>query len=118
VVTAVGHSQLRILLAEDNTVNQALAAGLLRRDGHVVTIVDNGVAAVAAVATGEFDVVLMDVQMPEMSGLDATKAIRAREPVGRCARADHRDDRSRDAWGPRPLSHRGDGRLRCEADWA
>jgi signal transduction histidine kinase/ligand-binding sensor domain-containing protein/ActR/RegA family two-component response regulator len=82
-VTAVGQERLRVLLAEDNGVNQALAAGLLRRDGHVVTIVDNGAAAVAAVATGEFDVVLMDVQMPEMSGLDATAAIRARDAMTR-----------------------------------
>ena len=55
---------LRILLAEDNVANQALAAGLLRRDRHAVTIVDNGVAAVAAAITGDFDVVLMDIQMP------------------------------------------------------
>jgi signal transduction histidine kinase/ligand-binding sensor domain-containing protein/CheY-like chemotaxis protein len=73
------HGQLRVLLAEDNAVNQALAAGLLRRDGHLVTIVDNGVAAVAAAATGQFDVVLMDVEMPEMSGLDATAMIRMHE---------------------------------------
>jgi signal transduction histidine kinase/ligand-binding sensor domain-containing protein/CheY-like chemotaxis protein len=77
--TAVREHRLRVLLAEDNGINQALAAGLLRRDGHVVTVVDNGVAAVAAVATGTFDVVLMDVQMPEMSGLDATVAIRTHE---------------------------------------
>jgi signal transduction histidine kinase/ligand-binding sensor domain-containing protein/ActR/RegA family two-component response regulator len=70
---------LRVLLAEDNAVNQALAAGLLRRDGHLVTIVDNGVAAVAAALSGGFDVVLMDIQMPEMSGLDATTEIRAHE---------------------------------------
>src|SRR5712691_1724650 len=76
---AVGENPLRVLLAEDNGVNQALAAGLLRRDGHVVTIVDNGVAAVAAAATGAFDVVLMDVQMPEINGLSATAAIRAHE---------------------------------------
>jgi CheY-like chemotaxis protein len=77
--SAVGARGLRILLAEDNEVNQALAAGLLRRDGHTVTIVDNGVAAVAAAETGGFDVVLMDVQMPMMSGLDATLTIRAQE---------------------------------------
>jgi signal transduction histidine kinase/ligand-binding sensor domain-containing protein/CheY-like chemotaxis protein len=77
--TAVGETVLRVLVAEDNGVNQALAAGLLRRDGHLVTIVDNGAAAVSATATEEFDVVLMDVQMPELSGLDATAAIRARE---------------------------------------
>src|SRR6185295_11212051 len=77
--TAAGDSRLRVLLAEDNEVNQALAAALLRRDGHDVTIVENGSEAAAAVATGEFDVVLMDVQMPVMSGLDATAAIRAHE---------------------------------------
>jgi CheY-like chemotaxis protein len=77
--TTAGKITLRVLLAEDNAVNQALAAGLLRRDGHIVTIVDNGVAAVAAAATGEFDVVLMDVQMPEINGLDATAAIRVHE---------------------------------------
>jgi CheY-like chemotaxis protein len=70
---------LRILLAEDNVANQALAAGLLRRDRHAVTIVDNGVAAVAAAITGDFDVVLMDIQMPVMSGLDATMEIRRHE---------------------------------------
>jgi len=48
----------------------------LERDGHHVTIVDNGEAAVAAVAHGAFDAILMDVQMPTMNGLDATMAIR------------------------------------------
>jgi PAS domain S-box-containing protein len=70
---------LRILLAEDNRVNQRLAVGLLERDGHVVTVVNNGQAAVAAVKSTRFDAVLMDVQMPVMSGLDATAAIRAHE---------------------------------------
>jgi signal transduction histidine kinase/ActR/RegA family two-component response regulator len=70
---------LRILLAEDNRVNQRLAVGLLERDGHVVTVVGNGQAAVAAVKSTQFDAVLMDVQMPVMSGLDATAAIRAHE---------------------------------------
>jgi signal transduction histidine kinase/CheY-like chemotaxis protein len=70
---------LRILLAEDNKVNQMLAAKLLERDGHHVTIVDNGVAAVAAATANRYDAILMDVQMPEMGGLEATAAIRALE---------------------------------------
>jgi len=70
---------LRILLAEDNRVNQRLAVGLLERDGHSVTVVGNGEAAVAAVKATTFDAVLMDVQMPVMNGLDATGAIRAHE---------------------------------------
>jgi CheY-like chemotaxis protein len=70
---------LRILLAEDNPVNQKLAALLLKREGHDVTVVGDGNAAVRAVGQGSFDVVLMDLQMPEMDGFEATAAIRAAE---------------------------------------
>jgi two-component system sensor histidine kinase/response regulator len=72
-------ASLRVLLAEDNLVNQALAAGLLKRDGHSVTLVADGRAAVAAAAEQPFDAILMDVQMPQMSGFEATAAIRSRE---------------------------------------
>jgi two-component system, sensor histidine kinase and response regulator len=71
--------RLRILLAEDNVVNQRLAATLLERRGHRVTIARNGKEALAALDRQRFDVVLMDVQMPEMGGFEATAAIRARE---------------------------------------
>jgi CheY-like chemotaxis protein len=70
---------LTILLAEDNRVNQRLAVALLERDGHLVTVVDNGEAAVAAAKATVFDAILMDVQMPVLSGLDATSAIREHE---------------------------------------
>ncbi|MCR9072904.1 MAG: ATP-binding protein [Alphaproteobacteria bacterium] len=70
-------SPLRVLVAEDNAVNQQVARGLLARDGHSVTIVETGTAAVAAVREGVFDVVLMDLHMPEMGGIEATRAIRA-----------------------------------------
>jgi signal transduction histidine kinase/CheY-like chemotaxis protein len=72
---------LRVLLAEDNAVNQRLAVRLLEKQGHQVTVVDNGSAAVEAVRAQRFDVVLMDVQMPVLGGFEATAAIRAREAV-------------------------------------
>lgn len=70
---------LKILLAEDNIVNQRVAMGLLSRRGHDVTVTSNGREALAALELQSFDVVLMDVQMPELGGLEATAAIRARE---------------------------------------
>ncbi len=70
---------LRILLAEDSLVNQRLAVGLLERQGHTVAVANHGREALAAFESGPYDLILMDVQMPEMDGFDATAAIRARE---------------------------------------
>jgi signal transduction histidine kinase/CheY-like chemotaxis protein len=72
---------LRILLAEDNPVNRQLAIALLNRRGHVVTVAENGQAAVDHVERERFDLVLMDVQMPIMGGFEATRIIRERECV-------------------------------------
>jgi two-component system sensor histidine kinase/response regulator len=70
---------LRVLVAEDNPTNQKLIETLLRQRGHQVTMVADGRGAVDRAADGSFDVILMDVQMPEMSGLEATAEIRGRE---------------------------------------
>jgi CheY-like chemotaxis protein len=69
----------RILLAEDNPANQLLAAKLLSRRGHKVNVVSTGLAAIQAWEAGEFDLILMDDQMPMMDGVEAVRQIRARE---------------------------------------
>jgi PAS domain S-box-containing protein len=71
--------RLHVLLAEDHQVNQLLATRILKKMGHRVTVVSNGREALSAVQSGQFDLVAMDVQMPEMDGLAATAAIRAWE---------------------------------------
>jgi CheY-like chemotaxis protein len=71
-----------ILLAEDNLINQKMAIRLLQKMGHSVTVAQNGQQAVEMSEAEQFDLILMDVQMPDMDGLEATTAIRAREASG------------------------------------
>jgi CheY-like chemotaxis protein len=72
-------SKLRVLVAEDNPVNQKLVVRLLEKQGHSVLVAETGRAVLQALDEHEVDVVLMDVQMPDMDGFEATAAIRERE---------------------------------------
>ena len=77
--TAVHGKRLNILLAEDNRVNQVVATRILEKMGHTITVAHDGSEALSLLAARSFDLVLMDIQMPEMDGLAATKSIRLRE---------------------------------------
>ena len=72
-------TRLNILVAEDSLLNQRFALRLLEQAGHAVTLASNGLEALEALRHNDFDLVLMDVEMPEMDGLSATQAIRAEE---------------------------------------
>ncbi len=79
IVTAQRQGGLHILLAEDNRINQAVATGLLRKRGHTVVVASDGREALSLLERSPIDLVLMDIQMPEMDGFAATATIRERE---------------------------------------
>jgi CheY-like chemotaxis protein len=78
-----GERLFKILMVEDNVVNQKVALAMLRKNGYDADIANDGVEGVAKVKSGAYEVVLMDWHMPEMNGLEATAAIRAELPADR-----------------------------------
>jgi signal transduction histidine kinase/DNA-binding response OmpR family regulator len=81
---AVHRARLNILLAEDNRVNQVVATRILEKMRHTITVASNGAEVLSILAGSSFDLVLMDIQMPQMDGLTATKSIRTREVKTHC----------------------------------
>ncbi len=86
VAIRAGGTVGRVLVVEDNPVNQKVALKILEKLGHRVTLTDSGAAAIAELVQNRYDVVLMDCQMPEMDGFEATASIRALEKSVRGSR--------------------------------
>ncbi|KHF34493.1 Aerobic respiration control sensor protein ArcB [Paenibacillus sp. P1XP2] len=75
---------LQILIAEDNEINQIVLRKILEKQGHAVTVVTNGHDVLRAVEQASYDIVFMDVQMPGLNGLEATRKLRATVPKDQC----------------------------------
>ena len=112
--TPVLASEVRVLIAEDNAVNQLVIETMLTKRGFAVDIANDGVEALARLATGSYRAVFMDCQMPNLDGYSTTARIREREGAGERLPGD-RHDRARDEGRPRALPRGRHGRLPVQA---
>ncbi len=110
------HNRQRILLAEDNEVNQKLALRLLEKRGFVVTIVGDGRSAVAEHEKAPFDAILMDIQMPEMERIRGDSGDTPRRKIHGRPCSDYRHDGARTEGRPRTLPRGRDGRVRFQTN--
>jgi two-component system, sensor histidine kinase and response regulator len=109
-------NRARILLAEDNSVNQTLAVRLLEKRGYSVSVAGDGHAALQALEKERFDLILMDVQMPNKDGFEATAAMRAKEKSTGERITNRGNDRSCSEGRSGTMCLRRDGRICVEAN--